>query len=187
MMTKWTLRLVTGTVVREKDSASVNTTIYGSSSSDAMASAQTTHSKQLWVDRGHGDVVSAHLDGTKNVSASPGDRVRIVFADPGAHVVGLTNETLQTTWKWKYPSKPGGFALLATLAIFAMPLFGLIALWRGNYAVGLTLLAITAFVIAVPLGLNRRRIRELHRQRDEMLSAVTAATSVPTEPHGAEC
>jgi hypothetical protein len=168
---KWSLRLVTGAVVREKDHTSVETTVYGTTSSDAAMGATTKHGKQLWVQTDAGEVVTARLDNTKDISASPGDRVRIVFADPGAHVVGLTNETLHTTWKWKYPSNSGWLALIAALAFFAMPIAGLIALWQGSLLAGIVLLTLTAFIVAVPLGNNRRKIRDLHRERDAMLSA----------------
>jgi hypothetical protein len=135
-----------------------------------MVGVQTTHSMQIWVQTDSGNISSALIKNSKNVSASPGDSVRIVFADPGAHVVGLRNETLQTTWKWSYPSNSGGLALLAALSFFAMPIFGMIALWRANYVVGIVLLAITAFIVVVPLGRNRQKIRELHSERDRMLS-----------------
>lgn len=170
MLIPWKLRLVKGVVARAKDSASVNTTVYGSTSSDAMVASQTSHTMQIWVETDNQDVTSAHIKGSINVSVSPGDRVRVVLADPGAHVVGLNNETLQTTWKWKYPSKSGGFALLAAACFFAMPIIGLIALWRANYVIGIGLLAITAFIVAVPLGRNRQTVRELHAERDRMLS-----------------
>ena len=170
MKINWTLRLVQGVVTRGKDSASVNTTVYGSTASDAMVGVQTTHSMQIWVETDGGNIASAFIRDSRNVSASPGDSVRIVFADPGAHVVGLRNETLQTTWKWKYPSNSGCFALLAALSFFAMPILGIIALWRAHYVVGIVLLAITAFIVAVPLGRNREKIRELHSERDRMLS-----------------
>ena len=170
MKIKWTLRLVQGVVTRGKDSASVSTTVYGSTASNAAVSLHTTHSMQIWVETEGGNIASALIRDSKNVSASPGDSVRIVFADPGAHVVGLKNETLQTTWKWEYPSNSGWFALLAALSFFAMPIFGMIALWRANYVVGIVLLAVTAFIVAVPLGRNRQKIRELHSERDRMLS-----------------
>ena len=171
MRIKWTLRLVTGTVVREKDHASVNTTIYGTSSQDAALSASTVHGKELWIETDDGKVVSAKLNGTERVSASPGDRVRVVFADPGAHVVGLTNETLQTTWKWKYPFKSGCLPLLAPLFFLSLLLVGLFALWRGHFTVAAISLAIVAYIFVVPLGHNRRKVRELHRLREEMLSS----------------
>ena len=170
MVIKWTLRLVTGIVAREKDTATVQTTAYGTTSADAMVSARTVHSKQLWVQSDDGKMVTAQLQGTQNVSASPGDRVRVVFADPGGHVVGLNNETLETTWTWKYPSNSGCLALIAALSFFAMPIAGLVALWRGSLLIGAALLAVTAFIVIVPLGRNRRKVRNLHRQRQEMLS-----------------
>ncbi len=170
MSINWTLRLLTGTVVREKDSATVKTTLYGSGNDGAFASADTEHTKQIWVDPGDGSIVSVQLKGTQNVSASPGDRVRVVFADPGSHVVGLRNENLQTSWEWKFPSNSGCLALLAALALFALPVSGLIALWREDYLVGLALLALFALIALVPMPNRRRRIAELRNARARMLS-----------------
>lgn len=187
MRIKWTLRLAIGTVARERDAASVNTTVYGSTASDAMTSARTTHSKQLWVETDDGSVISAHLRNSEHVSAAPGDRVRIVFADPGGHVVGLANETLQTSWTWNYPSKSGFLALLAPLLFLGLLIAGLIALWRGNLATAVICLSIVAYVCLVPLGHNRRRVRELHRERQEMLSARNEVTAANPGREAAPC
>jgi outer membrane protein assembly factor BamB len=187
MRIKWTLRLVTGTVSRERDVQSVNTTVYGTTSGDAMVGVHTTHSKQLWVQTADGRLISALLNNSEKVSAAPGDRVRVVFADPGGHVVGLANETLQTSWTWKYPSKSGFLALLAPLLFLGLLIVGLIALWRGNLSPAVICLSIVAYVYLVPLGHNRRRVRELHRERQEMLSAPNEATAANPGHEAAPC
>lgn len=170
MTINWTLRLVTGTVAREKDTASVNTTVYGTTAGDTTISARTAHSKQIWIESDAGQMVPAKLAHTENVSASPGDRVRVVFADPGGHVVGLRNETLQTTWKWKYPPTSSSTQLIMLLALLGLSIAGLVFLWRGDLLPAALSLSVVAYIVVVPLGRNRQRIRRLHNEREAMLN-----------------
>lgn len=163
----WTLRLITGVVARGKDTVTHETVAYGGSN-QAIATS-TRHAMTLWVDTDDGQVVSANLDNTQTVTATSGDRVRIVFADPGAHVVGMANETLGQTWHWKFPS-PGSAPLIAALALLILAAAAVGFLLNGNIAVALLLSAIVAYIVIVPLGRNRQSIRALQEERSRMLA-----------------